>query len=115
MSKTCQLCGQVVGQATTTAEILAALQKHKSLVQWAYEGVQTEYENVPNVGTVRVVDVSDSFNEDPGYSTLNTYIVFEVGNSFYRINGETSSYEGDVWENQLVTVRKQKKEIWIYE
>lgn len=117
MSETCTECGQVISKAVTNAEILAALIKYNNLDLWAVRGVQTVWTDVPNVGKVRVVDIAAEYYEDPGYSTSDIYIVFEIADTgvFYRIDGEMSSYEGNVWERDLKKVLKQKREIYVYE
>lgn len=116
MSETCTECGQVISKAVTNAEVLAALIKYDDLDLWAIRGVQEAWTEVPNVGKVRVVDIAAEYYEDPGYSTSDIYIVFEVSDrGFYRIDGEMSSYEGNVWERDLKRVMKQKREIYVYE
>ncbi len=116
MAETCSECGQVVSKAVTNAEIMAALVKHQSLDHWAAGGVKADWTEVPNVGKVRVVDIAADYYEDPGYSTYDIYIAFEISDrGFFRVEGEMSSYEGNVWERELNRVMKQKREIWVYE
>lgn len=116
MSEICSECGQVVSKAVTNDEILAALVKYQSLDRWAVGGVQAGWTEVPNVGNVRVVDIPAEYYEDPGYGTSDIYIVFEVADrGFFRVDGEMSSYDGNVWERELNRVMKQKREIWVYE
>lgn len=115
VSETCDSCGQVVSKAVTNAEIFAALKKFKSPWQWQSVYGQPAVD-VPNVGKVEVVEVSDNYDDDPGYGELNIYLVWCVdGNKFYKVEGEKSSYDGTVWDSYISRVTKQKKEVWVYQ
>lgn len=117
MADTCSECGQVVSKAVTMPEILAALVKFQTLDRWALNGPTETWSDVANLGKVRVVDVAEEFNEDPGYDTVDIYVVFEIMNhyGYYRMDGEMSSYEGNEWKQSLRKVMKQKREVYVYE
>lgn len=116
MADKCSECGQVISKAETLEEIFAAFKKHKSPYTWASYSQGSDWEEVPNLGKVRIVEVSESYYEDPGYDDVKIHMVFEVANKgFYRVDGEKSSYDGDRWSTVLFPVRKQKKEIYVYE
>lgn len=116
MADKCTECGQVISKAETLEEIFAAFKKHMSPYSWAAHYPKTDWEDVPNLGKVRIVDLSETFHEDPGYGELRVYMVFEVANKgFYRVEGEKSSYDGTRWDTVLFPVQKQKREIWVYE
>lgn len=114
MSDTCETCGQVVSKAETLPEIYAALKKHYFPDRW--EDIELSGPaDVANLGEVSVVGVSDNINDDPGYLGLDIFVVFQVGQEFYRLNGEMSSYAGRSWEGHLTPVSKKEKKVIVYE
>lgn len=114
MAETCGECGQVVSRAETLTEIYQALRKSLFPGRWEDLSV-TDWKEVPNIGKVRIVAVSENINDDPGYSDLNVFVVFELRNQFYRLEGNVSSYAGREWNDFITPVQKRTREVYVYE
>ncbi len=118
MSENCYECGQVISKAESLPEILAAIKKDYSIHSWSQESVGTE-RKVPNLGTVTLIDRSDTLDDDPGYSELDIHLVFGVHDGLkdrmFKIEGDKSSYDGTRWNSWISPVQKRRKEVWVYE
>lgn len=96
----------------TVADIEAAVEAHEFSDDfwpefgWASRG---EKENLPGLGEIVVVDRRD----DPG-DGQEMWIVFSLGDQFFRKTGYYSSWDGSSWDGALVEVEPYVEPVTFY-
>lgn len=99
-------------------EIYDALKQHVTGSFSLYDGFQLEQSfNLVVVGgwvdSAKVVDKSMTSGYSDEY--VAQYLVFKVGEKFYKLEGYKSSYGSMEWEDYLTQVNRQEKVVYLYE
>lgn len=94
---------------STPSEVLAAIKAHEpDLNEFAYRLEDTSME-IPGLGTVTYVD-----GQQPGYEVAYIWIVFQVGDKYYQLDGYNDSYDAPEWNDSLTEVTKEEKITYVF-
>jgi hypothetical protein len=94
---------------STPNEVLAAIQAYEpDLNEFAYRLEDTSIE-IPGLGTVTYVD-----GQQPGYEVSSIWIVFQVGDKYYQLDGYNDSYDAPEWNDSLTEVTKEEKITYVF-
>ena len=97
--------------------IYDALKQHVTGLFGVYDGFQVGQTFYLVVGgwieSAEVVDKSINSGYSDEY--VAQYIVFKVGEKFYKLEGYKNSYGSMEWEDYLTQVNRQEKVVYLYE
>ena len=116
MSETCKTCGQEVSEGQSSdyfaiRKIAEGLKSYgnvwdKAWDKWVLDEEVWEYGKCYKL----VARTPEDKWELDGYGSIDVSMVFEVDfNTYYKLTGEWSSYNGIEWNDRLVKVEKKER------
>lgn len=114
--ETCYACGRTSGVDGSLAEGIKGAVKQTWADGWeaVWDSCEVGHEFALAGGVVTLVSMEGEYPE--GYDTSAIYMIFRDWNdNHWKVKGGWSSYNGQVWEDDMSLVEKKERVVEYYE
>lgn len=103
MSENCSLCGQKVSPESFNTLLV----RHQGWWEWQYESLNTPVTLDSGLVVTKVHEFSEHYDGD-------AFMVFQIGERYFRKDGYESSFGGSHWNGEFREVSPKLKTVYDY-